>query len=201
MHTHNSFRSCITAAFSTRLSAVLFPSFLISSCPTASLVPCNTNTHLVICTRLLSPQQPGHLLFSIHMSLNQEFQVPCPTPQQLLAMVRTDAYHATSRSDMSSLALLMRHGCWQGVGAHTVHTTPSVEKLTASCHRSDHQQTGFQRHNHGYIYKGTTTATTFHATNTLYYLCSHMGQVKNTHIFCNRKMDKILQKFQLFFLV
>lgn len=134
------------ATLNSSLSVVLFPSFLVSSCPAVSLLPHDSNVQLAICTRLLSPQQPCLiLLFSIHMSLNQEFQVLYLMSQWVLAMVRGSGSHTTFRRDVFSLALLMRRECWQGLGVHTVHTTSSLEKLTVRCHKSDHLQTGFPK--------------------------------------------------------
>lgn len=131
MHTRNSSRSCIMAPFNTRLSAILIPNFLVSSCPNASFLPHNADTHLAISTRLFSPQQSGLLLlFSIHTSLNQEFQVLCPTSQPLLAVVKTSGSNSTSRRDELSPALLLGHGCWQGAGEHTAHAITLLEKLT-----------------------------------------------------------------------
>lgn len=87
----------------------------------------------------------------------------------------------------------------RGRSTHSTHNNVVGEINSASCHKSDHLQTGFQMRNHRYVYKGITTGTTFHATNTLYCPWSQMGQVKNTHISIREKWTKSYRSFSFLF--
>lgn len=185
-HTHmcNSSRRCIMAAFSTRLSPTLLPMSCFSSCPSAAFFLHSASNHCAICTRLLfpptlwSPSSLSYLHFWIRSPRSRAqrrgsswpcWGTMCPMPLR--------------KGRVPSLALLTGRGCWQGVRAHT---SSSLEKLTTSCHMSDHLQTGLKMHNHRYIYKGTTSGTTCRATNTLYCPGSQMGRWK-IHIFLEEK--------------
>lgn len=197
MHTCNSSRSyVIITVFSARHSAVLFPSFLVSSCSTASFLRRNVATHL--------PSAPGSFLrerrfpsplFHSHILVSR---FSCPGPSTAAALGhgedRQTPHHLQKGHDQPGCA----DGTWlleSGRSTHTSHTAAAAEKLTASCHKSDHLETGFQMHKHGYVYKGTITGTTFHDTNTLCCPCSQMGWVKNTHVSTREKWIKSYRGF------